>query len=102
MRAKRCWKLSIYFLCFSILCEVGKLRYKEAGILRKTLEKGKRELNLSFKVGTTWIPHAPHVSLRTCSHIFQEVFVKLYFYQRGNVSAEIIYKGHVDILAKLL
>jgi len=37
MRGKGCWKLSIFFLCFDILYEVGKAGDKEAGILKRTL-----------------------------------------------------------------
>ena len=37
-RGKGCWKLSICFLCLDILCEVGKVGYKETHC-RKGREK---------------------------------------------------------------
>lgn len=37
MKEKGCWKLSIFFLCFDILYEVGKAGYKDGWNIKENI-----------------------------------------------------------------
>ena len=37
MKEKGCWKLSIFFLCFHILYEVGKAGYKDGCNIKENI-----------------------------------------------------------------